>query len=687
MSNKIKVLLGICLTLVLCFALNLNIKNEKTAEAAEIVPAEWILAKNPSKLSVADSSEGGVATVSYTSLSSDSAENMVTLKITNYDVNDNRLSIKYDADFTVTGQNITIEISYSSGSDENTGEDYDGGKVLCGWFENWNVENGKTRDGYDLITLDFSSYVGGKTINGIVFTFNYAGDSSTTKTINFLGVDLHPDSVTPQFVTDGPIAEGSIYIGQWVPDDEIGNMQYSTTETGETTIHYDKAPTGKSRIVAPLYGHDLTLLPTLKVKYSSDKNFNLAIYINGTSTSLMSYTNITNKNGELSFDLSTTMEKICILVDRKDYYDSSTYTTDSPTKDVYLEFYFVDQEGKEIKVHSVANNSGSGSSSGGGNESGSGSGSTTPSTPTTPTGPVSIGEFTDKKMEAGNLQTSYVDGTHVFSYTSAPTGKSRVYATVSGHTVSAYPTLEITYSCDKAFALAVYINGTSNSLLYHVTYSGNGVITLDLSSKGDVKELVIMVDRSGFEPAGSYDDGLGKTVYLKFDFLDASGNVAGSGSDNQGGDNSGSGTGSTTPPASGDVVFGSWQNESAGNMQYSVNEAGQTVIYFASTPTGKSRIYATVSGHSASSYQTLQIKYSSTKEFNFAVYINGTSTSILSYEDITDNEGVLLLEVSQDVTEIYIMVDRSGRENASTYTDGLGKTVYLEFEFLSSNGN
>lgn len=698
MTAKTRIIFKIFLTIALVFVTGLFFSTGNPVEAAEIISTDWVLNSNKSKLTVSDVTDGGVATISYSDISSNASDNSVTLKISNYDIVDNRLSIKYQADFPVSGNNITIEISYSSGSDENTGEDYEGGKILVGWFENWNVESGKTRDGYDLITLDFSSYTNGKTVNGIVFTFAYSG-TSTLKTINFLGVDFHPDGVTPQFVTDAPITEGSVYLGLWTPDAEVGNMQYSTAENGDTTIHYSAAPNGKSRIVAPLYGHDLTLLPTLKIKYSCTKSFNLAVYINGTSTSLLSYTNITDNDGYIELDLSKTTEKLCIIVDRENYCDKSTYPSSDPTKDIYLEFYFIDQQDKEIKVHSVANNNGGNSNSGSGNEdTGSESGSTTPTTPST--GNITIAEFTNKKSEAGNLETSLVDGTHVFYFPSAPTSKSRVYAEVSGHSYAAYPTLQITYSCTKSFNLAVYVNGTSNSLIYYIEYKDNtGVITLDLAGKGDVTELVIMVDRNGKHDPSSYtEDDPTKTVYLKFEFLDANGNPAGSdngnsnpesGNDNTEGGNQGTGSESgSTPTPSGDVIIGSWENDSAGNMQYSINSEGQTVINFSSEPTGKSRIFATVTGHDVSSYPILQIKYSCTKEFNMAVYINGTSTSLLSYADISDNNGIIELELTTDMEEIYLMIDRSGYHNSDTYTeDDPTKTIYLEFTFLSSKGD
>ena len=119
-------------------------------------------------------------------------------------------------------------------------------------------------------------------------------------------------------------------------------------------------------------------------------------------------------------------------------------------------------------------------------------------------------------------------------------------------------------------------------------------------------------------------------------------------------------------------------------MQYSVNEDGKTVINFSEAPTGKSRIYAEVTGHSASDYPILAVKYSCTKELNLAVYINGTSIAVLSYSNIVNNEGVLYLALEEDVTSLYIMVDRNGQHNPDTYTEqDSTKTVYLEFVFLS----
>ena len=680
MKNKVKLIILACCA-VLCFIVNMLL-SPITAE--EIISTDWVVNPGATDLTVSDISNGGVATVSYYKVPSDSALNSVTVKVSNYDIVDDYLSIKYSADFPVGGSNITINISYSSGSDESTGEDYEGGTVLTGWFENWNVEKGKSRDGYDMITMNIGTYTSGRTVNGIIFSFSYAGNTSTAKTIQFLGIDLHPGTKAPAFVTDPAATESPIYLEQWEPDKEAGNIEYSTLENGDTTIHFGATPTGKSRIVAPLSGHEVSLLPTLKVKYSCTKEFNLAIYINGTSTSILSYTAITDNEGVLSFDLDKTMTKLCLIVDRVDYCNKSTYTTESPTKDIYLQFYFVDAEGNEVKVASVANNnnSGGGSTTPDSGDSGSGSGSGSGGITQ---GNITIGAWEPDK-DAGNIEYSVnAQGQTVINYASAPTGKGRIIAPVTGHSVANYPTLQVKYSCLKEFNLAVYINGTSTSLLSYTDITDNeGVLNIDLTKVNkDMTKLCIIVDRSDKCNMSTYTtDSPSKTITLEFAFLDKDGNPAGSG--NAGG----SGSGTTNPNAV--VTMGAWENESAGNMGYSVNAQGQTVIQFTAGPTSKSRIYASVSGHSVTAHPTLQIKYSCSKEFNLAVYINGTSTSIVSYTAITDNEGVITIDLSDkgiDITKIYLMVDRNGYHNADTYSDGTGKTVYLEFIFLDQNGN
>ena len=139
---------------------------------------------------------------------------------------------------------------------------------------------------------------------------------------------------------------------------------------------------------------------------------------------------------------------------------------------------------------------------------------------------IVIGEFTDKKGEAGNLELSKEGDVYVFHFDDAPTGKSRVYATVEGHDLATYPYLKVTYSCTKAFNLSVYGNGTSDSILYYENITDyEGYMILDLSECEDVVnagamlELVLMVDRDSKCDATTYDDGLGKTVYLSFEFV------------------------------------------------------------------------------------------------------------------------------------------------------------------------
>ena len=70
MRNKFKFLLSLCLTFVLCLVFCLMSNNSEIVEAAE-TPTDWVLHANPSSLTISDTADGGVATVSYTSLSSD----------------------------------------------------------------------------------------------------------------------------------------------------------------------------------------------------------------------------------------------------------------------------------------------------------------------------------------------------------------------------------------------------------------------------------------------------------------------------------------------------------------------------------------------------------------------------------------------------------------------------------------
>ncbi len=651
--------------------------------AQETVRTAWVVDSSAPDLSVSDVADGGVGKISYKTVPGNSLLNAVTVPIKNYDIVDDYMSIKYKADFPVTGTNITIYLNYLAGADTTTGEDYPAGSVLVGWFENWNVEKGKTRDGFDFITVYTGTYTTDKTVSGVTLSFSYLGSATQTKTLELFGIDFHPENKTPKFVTDSDPVQGSIVLGTWVPDAEVGNMQYKTEENGNTTIYYASKPTGKSRIVAPITGHEVDLLPQLKIYYSCTKDFNLAVYINGTSTSLQSYTNITDNEGVISFDLTKTMTKLCVIVDRSNYCDSSTYTSEDPTKTIYLHFAFVDTKGNEIKVVSVANNN-SESISGGGSSGGSGScGNEGENNQPTVSGNITIGAWAPDDG-AGNIQYSKdAQGRTVIHYPAAPTGKGRIIASVEGHSLAQFPTLRVTYSCTKAFNLAVYVNGTSKSLLSYTNITDNeGFLLLDITKRAaDMTKLCIIVDRIDYYDSSTYTtEDPTKTIYFTFEFLDKDGNVAGS-------EGAGGGQGSNPPTVVGNVTMGSWiADDGIGNTQYSKDDQGRTVISYTAEPTGKSRIYASVEGHSLAEYPILKVTYSCAKAFNLAIYVNGTSKSLFSYENVTDNDGVLLLDlntIGESVSELYIMVDRSGRHDPATYADGLGKTIYLTFEFIT----
>ena len=142
------------------------------------------------------------------------------------------------------------------------------------------------------------------------------------------------------------------------------------------------------------------------------------------------------------------------------------------------------------------------------------------------------------------------------------------------------------------------------------------------------------------------------------------------------------------------VVIGEFtdKEEEAGNLVVT-KEGDKYVFYFDAAPTSKSRVYAEVTGHSLAELPYLKVTYSCSKAFNLSVYANGTSNSVLYYTNITDNEGVLILDLSQSedvvedgaVLELVLMVDRNGKHDASTYTtEDPTKTVYLEFDFVAS---
>ncbi len=193
---------------------------------AETFSADWEVHED-SEISVSDTRAGGVGTIVYRTVPKEdgSAEypygnpdgpirNSVRIPCRGYDISDDRISIKYEADFPVGGQNIALYASLSEdvGTD---GNDLPAGDALIGWFENWNVVSGQSKDGYKYITVDHANYTDFRTVNGLILQFNYEGDPGTDKTIRLLGVDIHPSTEMPSFVTDPqpfslsePVAEG-----------------------------------------------------------------------------------------------------------------------------------------------------------------------------------------------------------------------------------------------------------------------------------------------------------------------------------------------------------------------------------------------------------------------------------------------------------------------------------------------
>lgn len=212
------------------------------AEASEkpLVGTEGVIATGETFLSdwtvnersgivLTDVREGGVGTVSYYTVPKEDGSsaypyghpdgpvyNSVRIPCTGYDFADNRVSIKYEANFPVGGQNITVYASLSDdvGSD---GSDLSAEDELIGWFENWNVTSGQTKDGYKYVTIDQANYTDFRTIEGIVLQFNYEGNTEEQKTMRILGVDFHPEGEKPVFATDpkpfsvsDPAAEGCV---------------------------------------------------------------------------------------------------------------------------------------------------------------------------------------------------------------------------------------------------------------------------------------------------------------------------------------------------------------------------------------------------------------------------------------------------------------------------------------------
>lgn len=189
------------------------------AGAESIIPTgetflpDWTV-NEKSGIILADVREGGVGTVSYDTVPKEDGSseypyghpdgpiyNSVRIPCTGYDFADNRVSIKYEANFPVGGQNITVYASLSDdvGSD---GSDLFAEDELIGWFENWNVTSDQTKDGYKYVTIDQANYTDFRTIEGIVLQFNYEGNVAEQKTMRILGIDFHSEGEKPVFATD-----------------------------------------------------------------------------------------------------------------------------------------------------------------------------------------------------------------------------------------------------------------------------------------------------------------------------------------------------------------------------------------------------------------------------------------------------------------------------------------------------
>ena len=197
----------------------------KIPARAETFSAEWEVHED-SEISVREVREGGVGTIVYRTVPKEDGSseypygnpdgpirNSVRIPCRGYDISDDRISVKYQADFPVGGQSIALYASLSEdvGTD---GKNLPAQDVLIGWFENWNVTSGQSKDGFKYITVDHSNYTDFRTVNGLILQFNYEGDSGTEKTIRLFGIDIHPCGQTPSFVTDpqpfslsAPIAE------------------------------------------------------------------------------------------------------------------------------------------------------------------------------------------------------------------------------------------------------------------------------------------------------------------------------------------------------------------------------------------------------------------------------------------------------------------------------------------------
>lgn len=370
MRNKTKLVTGLCLSTALCVGFGLS---TLPASAAESYGETWVVSTNATDLTVSNVSAGGVGTISYYTVpeediaansTDDYVYNSVMIPVSNYDASTGYLSIKYDADFDVSEHNVTVWANYAAGTDES-GNDYDAGMVLTGWFVNWNVTDGKAIDGYSYKTINVGNYTGSKDITGITLNFSYEGDTTVAKTIKLMGMRFHAKGETPTFVTDpkdpiieAPVAESgnSVTIGEWA-DESAGNMAFTKDADGKTVINFPGVPTSKSRIYAAVEGHDYNQFPKVKITYSSTKAFAWYFSVNSTGGGNEIggyYVNMpAGENVSVTYDLLNTndqspitVNKIYVSIDRVGYgaYDEATYA-DGLGKKITFNIEFVDADG------------------------------------------------------------------------------------------------------------------------------------------------------------------------------------------------------------------------------------------------------------------------------------------------------------------------------------------------------
>lgn len=193
--------------LVACFAV---IFTPKVKATGEVVTTSWVVNEIATDLTVSDVKEGGIGRVSYYTLPDEelignpeeSIYNSVFIPVSNYDVNSDRVSIKYRTNINVTGHNITLYARCDEAISES-GDIIEANDVLIGWFENWNVTTGKAVDNEKFITINHNNYTKTRDVLGLVINFGWDdGDDTNEKWMDILGVTYHKSSDTPTFASD-----------------------------------------------------------------------------------------------------------------------------------------------------------------------------------------------------------------------------------------------------------------------------------------------------------------------------------------------------------------------------------------------------------------------------------------------------------------------------------------------------